>query len=127
MTVHPASSTARRAPTPRDTASVAAPSPPAALSPAPGTETLAAERSLLDEARSALRAGDAPGALGDLDLHAQRFPAGVLAEERDAMRVEALVAAGRVDDARAAGERFRRAHSGSLLQPMVEDALESIP
>jgi outer membrane protein assembly factor BamD (BamD/ComL family) len=97
------------------------------LVPTRSAETLAAERSLLDEARSALRAGDASGALRDLDLHAQRFPAGILAEERDAMTVEALVAAGRADDARAAGARFRGAHPGSLLQPMVEDALKSIP
>jgi len=123
----PISPMAARAPMPQDTASVAAPSPPATSTAPPTGETLAAERSLLDEASGALRAGDAQAALRDLDLHGQRFPVGVLAEERDAMTVEALVAAGRADDARAAGARFRAAHSGSLLQPTVEDALRSIP
>jgi hypothetical protein len=90
-------------------------------------ETLAAERALLDEARGDLRSGNVAGALSSLDAHARRFPAGVLAEERDAMNVRALVAAARIEDARAAGLRFRAAHPGSLLAPTVDDALDSIP
>ncbi|HEY2509980.1 MAG TPA: hypothetical protein VGI39_03965, partial [Polyangiaceae bacterium] len=91
------------------------------------TETLAAERALLDGVRGSLRARDPAGALAGLDRYAATFPSGALAEEAEALRVESLAAAGRGDDARSLGARFRSAHPSSLLQPAVDDALRSIP
>jgi hypothetical protein len=89
--------------------------------------TLAAERALLDRARRDLLTGDPAAALDGVEKHATRFPRGVLREERDALRVEALVGAGRYDQARSAGERFAVAFPDSMLRPAVRDALRTIP
>lgn len=60
----------------------------------------------LDEARAKLARGDASGALVSLDKHDREFPRGLLGAEADMLRVEALVKAGRGDEARARGERL---------------------
>ncbi|MFO0643328.1 MAG: hypothetical protein U0183_29145 [Polyangiaceae bacterium] len=60
----------------------------------------------LDEARAKLARGDAAGALVSLDQHDREFPRGLLGAEADVLRVEALVKAGRRDEARARGERL---------------------
>jgi TolA-binding protein len=100
-------------------------------SPAPSASTaaltdrdadLAAERSLLERSRSALGRGDANGALAALDQHATRFPRGRLGEEREALRIQALLAAGRTEDAREGFERFRARHPTSLLVPALAAA-----
>lgn len=85
---------------------------PAPQDPAPAS-TLGAELALLRRAQESLRDGDAASALrfvGELD---GTHPRGVLAAERDALRVLALCAAGRLAEARAATDRFRREHPGS--------------
>jgi hypothetical protein len=51
----------------------------------------------------------------------------VLGEERDALRVEALVAAHQYEPARAAGARFHAGYPGSMLGPAVDGALGTIP
>lgn len=48
--------------------------------------TLAAERRLIDAAFAAHRRGNAGEAMRSLDRHARRFPDGVLAPEREALR-----------------------------------------
>ncbi len=85
---------------------------------------LAAEAALLQRAQTALAAGDPEGALRSLGEHARGFKDGVLARERDALRVTALCAAGRTDEGRAEGEAFLRAHAGSLLAERVRGACE---
>ena len=87
-------------------------SPPTPLSPsarttsetvpapsAPRPLTLAAELSLLDEARTALRAGDPVGARAWLDRYAREIPRGQLAREAALLRaeVEATIDAGATD------------------------------
>jgi hypothetical protein len=103
---------------------VAAPSTRA--SPAP-PESLSAERAMLDEARSALARGDAANALNLLEAHAYSFHKPQLAEEREAIAVQTLVALGRYDDARARAARFKEATPNSLFLPAVEAAVASIP
>jgi hypothetical protein len=99
-----------------------------ATSGAPSGESdLSAETLLLDRARRDLLHGDADAALIATAEHARRFPHGLLSEERDALRVEALVAATHYDDARAAAARFRVLHRGSVLMPTVDSALREIP
>lgn len=88
---------------------------------------LKGERALLDGARSAFARGDAKVTLSLIDLHTQRFPSGSLVEEREALAVKALVAAGRFEDARARGVRFHARFPTSLLRPAVDNALASIP
>jgi hypothetical protein len=100
----------------------AAPAAPAAH--ARGAD-LAAERAILDVARTALARGDGAGSLAAAQDHARKFPRGALAEEREAIAVQALVLSGDVPAARQRAERFRRAFPGSLLLPAVAAAVPS--
>lgn len=95
--------------------------------PSSGAPDLAAERLLLDRARSHLLHGQSAAALASIGEHARRFPRGALSEERDALRVEALVAAARYGDASASAARFHAAYPGSLLTPAVDSALRENP
>lgn len=88
---------------------------------------LTEERVLLDEARAGLLQGAPERALERLDLHRARFADGLLAEERDAMQVEALAGAGRYDEARERANAFRARQPTSLFLPTVESAIASIP
>jgi hypothetical protein len=105
----------------------ASPRPRSVRASSPVAYDLAAERRLLEHARADLLRHDADAALVALGEHARRFPRGVLSEERDALRVEALVSSARYDDARAAGATFRAAHPGSLLTSAVDSALRVNP
>lgn len=104
-----------------DAVSPAAPVVPASGSAAPGASALdlAAERTMLDVARTALGRGNGANALVACDDHARRFPRGALAEEREAIAVQALVLEHRGEDARARAERFRKTHPRSILLPAV--------
>jgi hypothetical protein len=91
------------------------------------TSSLSAERVLLDDARSALATGDAARALRLVDAHTRRFSRPQLAEEREALAVQTLVALGRYDEARARAARFRAGAPNSLFLPAIEASLSSIP
>lgn len=72
--------------------------PPAAA--APGS-ALAAESAMLGRALTHLRQRhDAAEALAELDRYGARFPSGVLSAEAERTRVDALLTAGRLDEAR---------------------------
>jgi hypothetical protein len=88
---------------------------------------LSAERILLDEARAALAQGDPARALDRLERHRRTFPQPLLAEERDAMWVQALVKAGRYSEARARASSFRKRSPDSLFSSVVDSAIDSIP
>jgi hypothetical protein len=86
---------------------------------AAATGDVAAEVRLLSEAHAAMRGGDAERALVLLEEHARRYPKGALGEERDAAKIAALCALGRVAEARQAADRFLRAaplspHAGPI-------------
>ncbi len=93
----------------------------------PPLDSLGRERALLETARAALARGDSAAGLDAIARHAREFPQGRLVEEGDALRVRALVAAGRVAEARTAAEAFRGAHPDSVLQPSVDAALRTLP
>jgi hypothetical protein len=127
---------------PPDAPSAPAPSPAPVVDQAPAVAAVAsslgapararpsqlsAERVLLDQARAALAQGDPASALERLDRHRRIFPAPLLAEERDAMWIEALVKAHRYDEARSRAEIFRRRSPDSLFSSVVDSAIESIP
>ena len=82
--------------------------------------TLAAETALLQRAQSALAEGDPGAALARLDEHREGFADGVLAREREALRVTALCDAGRREDSRAAAAAFVRRHPRSMLADRVQ-------
>lgn len=83
------------------------------------------ERLLLETARTALARGRVDGALAATEAHAQRFPRGQLAEEREAIAIQALVVADRLSDAQTRARAFHAAHPDSLLGPAVDAALRS--
>jgi hypothetical protein len=62
-----------------------------------------------------------------LRTHARTFPHGQLAEERDSLTVQALIAKGDFAQARERAAHFHQQHPGSLFGPVVEQALRSIP
>lgn len=116
---------------PRLIAATASTSPAAATSAGPSravsrVSQLSAERTLLDEARAALGTGDASRALDRLERHRRMFSAPILAEERDALRVEALAKQARSDEARTAADAFRRRWPDSLFSSAVDDAIHSL-
>jgi TolA-binding protein len=84
---------------------------------------LAAERALIETARSAVARGNAGAALDAVAQHQRRFPRGQLGEEREVLAVQALVAAGRVQEAAERGARFRLQYPNSALLPVVDAAL----
>lgn len=93
----------------------------------PAQAQLDRERAVLDEARAALRNGDGPTALSAIDRHTRGFARPELAEEREALAVQALVLSARYDEARARAARFRASSPSSLFMPSVEASLASIP
>lgn len=89
----------------RDEHVISPPEPSARAAPQ-SSLMLQEETRLLLSALRASEAGEPERALAVLDEHAARFPRGVLEPERSAERVRALCRAGRIGEARAAGQRF---------------------
>jgi hypothetical protein len=77
---------------------------------------------LLRDAQDALRTAPA-AALFLADEHAARFPAGVLAQEREVIAIEALIKTGRREEARARAARFLAAIPRTAYRPRVEALL----
>lgn len=106
---------------------------PAASRPAPvehATPPTAAvsspsEISLLHDAWLALEARDASRALTLVETDASLHADGVLAEERDALRVASLSALDRREDARSAATVFLVRYPNSIHQALVERALDT--
>ncbi|MFO0632683.1 MAG: hypothetical protein U0168_07535 [Nannocystaceae bacterium] len=106
--------------TPRRAAPRPSPTPAPAAAPAPAdagddARAVLEQTGLLRRARAALRDGDATAALASLAELARRFPGGLLDEEAAVLRIEALCAADRGDEARRARDGFLAAHAGSPL------------
>lgn len=95
-----------------------------AVPPAPKMR-MAEERALLDVARAAQLRGNAALALEVVNRHETEFPDGLLAEEREAMAVQALVATGRMADARQRFEHFQAAYPRSMLRSTLLRAVRS--
>lgn len=79
--------------------------PPLTPTPAPNTTALAESRAVA-EARNQLRSGDPREALSRLQALQRDFPSGILNQERDALVIEALLAAGNVSEARERAKEF---------------------
>ncbi len=101
---------------------------PAPVSPMPKKASavplskLAAEQPLLDMARSAIMSGRAQAALVTLRRHARDFPEGELAEEREALFVQALAQSGDQAAAAAKAGHFRKRFPQSIFLPSVDAA-----
>lgn len=88
----------------------------------PGEPPGDAELTLIEAAEAALRAGEPERALGLLRQHEQRFARATTAQERQALRVLALCAAGREAEGRGARWVFLREHPGSAYRERIERA-----
>jgi hypothetical protein len=82
-------------------------------------QDLGKEREILDIAKIALGRGEAASALTRIDEHARLYPRGALAEEREALAIQALVTLGRSADAKARATRFATYYPKSVLLPTV--------
>lgn len=87
---------------------------------------LAAERALLDVARSALGRGEPSEALAAVDRHTREYPDGTLVEEREALAIKALVALGRRSEAKTRAEAFEKRFPRSLLLRAVKAAVDGL-
>jgi len=132
----PATDGASRASPPAAPAPLAPPAEPAAPAPVPAETTPPASNStrsirarrndeaeleLLRAAHSAYKAHDFGNALALVAEHSRRFPNGLLAEEREALRVRSLAGAGRTDEARRAAATFAARFPRSVLVPKLRD------
>jgi hypothetical protein len=77
-----------------------------AVPPEARADQLREESRALQAVRDALRRGDAAGALATLEATRARFPASVLGQEREALAIQALAAAGQPATARARARAF---------------------
>jgi outer membrane protein assembly factor BamD (BamD/ComL family) len=80
---------------------------------------------LLDGARGALQREDPAAALEAAEQHARAYPTGILAQEREAMAIRALVMLGRTPEAQARTDLFRSRFPDSLLQPTLDSTVEA--
>ena len=100
--------------------------PSASAAAAPGRDLgLAAERALLEVARTALARGDADVALATLNRHRARFPTGRLLEERESLAIQALAMSGRKAQAQARADRFRERSPDSMMLPAINEVLDA--
>ena len=90
----------------------------AALGPSPA-DAAREELHLMRQARAAVARGDFAAALPPIAEHTHKFKNGRLVEEREALRVKALVGLGRADEARHAAAAFRTRFPLSVLLPAV--------
>lgn len=81
------------------------------------------ELRLLQAARQALAQGEYSSALSALANHERHFPTGRLAEEREALKVTALLGLDRREDARRVASDFRRRFPRSVLLSHMDGVL----
>lgn len=93
----------------------------------PSARGLAAERALLDVARTALASGDLDTALAASERHAKEYPTGSLVEEREVIAVKGLAALGRREEAQARARAFEKRFPGSLSLRAVRNAAFGVP
>jgi outer membrane protein assembly factor BamD (BamD/ComL family) len=110
---------------------VANPARPGAGGPGVKSEreapSLERELSLLERARTRLSEGQPQSTLQLLREHRLSYPNSALQQEREALTIRALTAAGRISEARDRAARFVEAYPTSPLRGSVERAVESIP
>jgi hypothetical protein len=97
-----------------------APKAEAPVAPARRPGPALSETDLLGQAQAAL-AKNPHKALGLAEQHRRGFPAGMLAQERDVIAIEALTRMGRTEQARGLAARFLKKYPGSAHRRKVED------
>jgi hypothetical protein len=81
------------------------------------------ELRVLQPAQRAVAQGSFASALAVIAEHQRRFPSGRLAEEREALRVKALLGLGRSAEAQRTGAAFRKRFPRSALHGRIDEML----
>jgi hypothetical protein len=109
----------------------AAEPPPAPAPPAPvprhsvaSKPVTPSEVEMLEQARAALHGGDAGRALALAADHGRAYRDGMLAEERDAIAIEALVKLERMDEARGRWDKFTSAYPRSNYRARLQRLID---
>jgi hypothetical protein len=118
--LEPARPAAPHLPT-RAPARVKQPSVPA--TPASPVAAAPSEVELLEQAHAAMRDGDPARALARTGQHERLYADGVLAEEREALAIEALAKLGRRDDARARWTNFATSYPQSNYRARLQHVI----
>lgn len=95
-------------------------------SPAPTQTSVPSELELLGRAQRALRTAPTH-AIELTELHARAYPAGAFVEEREAIHIEALIAAGQASLARERGHAFLTRYKRSAYASQVRRLLQRTP
>lgn len=88
---------------------------------------LSSERALLEVARTSLAKGDVTATLDAVRKHEKDFANGRLVEEREVLFIQALVQAGKKDEATKRAQEFRKRFPDSLMLPAVDAVLAPQP
>ncbi|MDF2692624.1 MAG: hypothetical protein K0S65_1007 [Labilithrix sp.] len=110
-----------------------APPPPGSVRRAPPGQDpppagdLAEEYRLIERARAGIESKDPAGALRSVHEYEERFPKGQLNQECESLHIQALVLAGRIDEARERAATFQARFPNGLLLPSVARAIASAP
>ncbi len=88
-------------------------------------DTLKLELAALDRVRTRMRDDDFDGALKELAAYEKRFPTGAMGTEASLMRIEALLKAGRRDEAEALGKRVLDGPGPELMKQRVRRLLNA--
>jgi len=88
-------------------------------------DVYAMELRVLQPAQQAVARKDFASALAAVAEHQRRFPSGKLAEEREALRVKALLGLGRSEDAQRAGAGFQKRFPRSALVGRMDRMLSA--
>jgi hypothetical protein len=103
------------------------PKPSSIAARQPLDDRLDSESRLLDLARVALAEGDVHRSLTALEQHRRIFPEGQLLPQREALKVEALVASEDYPSALAAANAFRHRFPESLLKLKIDRLIRALP
>jgi TolA-binding protein len=90
-------------------------------------EAYTKELRVLQPARQAVARGEYGAALASIADHQNQYPSGKLAEEREALRVKALLGLGRTAEAQRAGAAFRARFPRSALTKRIDTLLGTEP
>lgn len=120
-----ATSLPAKAPPAASTSRPAKPKPVGSAKSFTETEAYAMELGVLQPAQQAVARQDFASALAAIAEHRRRFPSGRLAEEREALRVKALLGLGRAAEAQRTGAAFRERFPRSALHGRIDEMLET--
>lgn len=101
------------------------PAPKAKLRPREPADQLAADVALLRKAQLAMKSGDAASALQHVAEHTKSFPRSALGSERNVLRIRALCALGRVEQAKQQAERLLSGSANSPLHAALKNSCVS--